>query len=360
MKNFVWKGLAVPALVTGIVAGAAAGTSTAAWSADEDITVGVAMRTQTQPRWRFDVASMEAKAKELGVKLLVQWANDDPVRQSSQVENLLSQGVDALIIVPVNDQAAISLVDKAEEAEVPVLAYDIGVPDAPVDFFLTRDNREVGRLQAQGALDFAPPNAEDPPKYGLIKGDPDNNVAREIAAVYDEMLKPLADEGKIKIVIDQWHDNWSGESALKTAENALAANDNDVDAFITSNDGMAIGIVQAVQGQGLAGKVYISGLDADLPNDRLIVEGVIDRSVWTKIDEMGARAVEAAVALAKGETPAADGTTNNGMLDVPSAFIAVSAVTKDNMCDWIKNVAPEGWVSVADVYVDVDVPDACK
>jgi D-xylose transport system substrate-binding protein len=174
------------------------------------------------------------------------------------------------------------------------------------------------------------------------------------------MLKPLADEGKIKIVVDQWHDNWSGESALKTAENAFSANNNDVDAFITSNDGMAIGIVQAVEGQGLAGKVYISGLDADLPNDRLIAKGVIDRSVWTKIDEMGARAVEAAVALAKGETPAADGTTNNGMLDVPSAFIAVSAVTKDNMCDWIKNVAPEGWVTAADVYADIEVPEGCK
>jgi D-xylose transport system substrate-binding protein len=315
--------MTMSAVIASIVAGAVAGTSTVAWSAEEDITIGVAMRTQTQPRWRFDVASMEEKAKELGAKLLVQWANDDPVRQSSQVENLLSQDVDAIILVPVNDQAAISLVNKADEADVPVLAYDIGVPDAPVDFFLTRDNREVGRLQAQGALDFAPPNADDPPKYGLIKGDPDNNVAREIAAVYDEMLKPLADEGKIKIVVDQWHDNWSGESALKTAENALATNDNDVDAFITSNDGMAIGVRPSRAGQGLAGKVYISGLDADLPNDRLIAEGVIDRSVWTRIDEMGARAVEAAVALAKGETPAADGTTNNGMLDVPSAFIAV-------------------------------------
>ena len=358
--NILWKGLAAPALVAGIVAGGTFTAPTAAFSADEEITIGVAMRTQTQPRWRFDVASMEKKAQELGAKLLVQWANDDPVRQSSQVENLLSQGVDALILVPVNDQAAISLVDKADEADVPVLAYDIGVPDAPVAFFLTRDNREVGRLQVQGALDFAPPNAEDPPKYGLIKGDPDNNVAREIAAVYDEMLKPLADEGKITLVVDQWHDNWSGESALKTAENALAGNDNDVDAFITSNDGMAIGIVQAVQGQDLGGKVYISGLDADLPNDRLIVEGLIDRSVWTKIDEMGERAVEAAVALAKGETPASDGTTNNGMLDVPSAFIAVSAVTADNMCDWIKDVAPEGWVNIADVYVNVEAPEACK
>ncbi len=327
--------------------------------AQDDVTIGVAMRTQTQPRWRFDVASMEEKAEELGAELLVQWANDDPIRQASQFENLLSQGVDAIILVPVDDRAASSLVAKADEADVPVLAYDIGVPDAEVEFYLTRDNHEVGRLQVQGALDFAPPSAENPPKYVLIKGDPDNNVARDLASVYEEMLAPLAEKGEIEIVADQWHENWSGEAALQTAENTLAAQDDEVKAFITSNDGMALGVVQALQGRDLGGQVYVSGLDADVPNDRMIVEGLIDRSVWTKIDEMGQRAVEAAVALANGEEPAADGTTNNGMLDVPSAFIEVVPVTADNMCDWIQNVAPAGWVTVEDVYANVEPPEGC-
>ncbi|MEQ8966637.1 MAG: substrate-binding domain-containing protein [Azospirillaceae bacterium] len=323
------------------------------------VTIGVAMRTQTQPRWAFDVASMEQRAEELGAELRVQWANDDPIRQSSQVENLLSQGVDALILVPVDDRAASTLVAKAAESDVPTLAYDIAIPDADVAFFLTRDNREVGRLQVQGALDFAPPNADDPPGYVLIKGDPDNNVARELAAVYEEMLTPLAEAGEIEIVADQWHENWSGQSALETAENALAANDDDVQAFVTSNDGMAIGVVQALQGRDMAGEAYVSGLDADVPNDRLIVEGVIDRSVWTMIDEMGARAVEAAVALATGVEPEADGMTNNGFGDIPSAFIEVVPVTADTMCQWIREVAPEGWVTVEDVYVNVDPPADC-
>jgi D-xylose transport system substrate-binding protein len=327
----------------------------------EQLTIGVAMRTETQPRWRFDVASMEQRAEELGnIELLVQWPADDPILQTSQVENLLTQGIDALIIVPVDDRAVIPLVDKAHEVGVPILAYDVAIPDADVDYFLTRDNREVGRLQVQGALDFAPPNADDPPKYALIKGDPGNNVARELAEVYEQMLQPLADAGEIELVADQWHENWSGELALKTVENALAANDDDVQAFITSNDSMAVGVAQGVQGRGLEGKVYISGLDADVANDRLIVEGVIERSIWTRIDEMGRRAVDAAVALAQDQEAAADGTTNNGFKDVPSAFIAVEAVTADNMCQWITQGAPEGWVTIEDVYVDVPVPEGCE
>ena len=338
---------------------AVATTAVAEQLADKTITIGVAMRTQTQPRWRFDVASMQARADELGVKLLIQWANDDPIKQASQVENLLSQGIDALILVPVDDKAATALVKKADEAKVPTLTYDISVPNAPVKFFLTRDNRKVGALQVQGALDFAPPDAKNPPKYVLIKGDPDNNVARDLADVYQEMLKPLADAGKIVIVADQWHKNWSGEAALKTAENALAAQDDKIAAFITSNDGMALGVVQALKGRGLAGKVYVSGLDADVPNDRLIVEGVIARSVWTKIDLMGRQAVDAAMALAKGETPAANGKTNNGYADIPSALIEVVPVTADNMCDWILKVAPKGWVTAKDVYVNAKPPAAC-
>lgn len=326
----------------------------------EGITIGVAMRTQTQPRWAFDVASMQARADEIGAELQVQWANDDPLRQSSQVENLLSLGVDALIIVAVDDRAAGSLVTKALESEVPVIAYDIGIPDADVAYFLTRDNAKVGQLQVEGALEFAPPNADNPPNYVLIKGDPDNNVARELAAVYEEMLQPYIDAGEVNVVADQWHENWAGQAALETAENALSVNDDDIDAFITSNDSMAIGVAQAVSGRGLGGEAYISGLDADVPNDRLIVEGVISRSVWTRIDIMGARAVDAAVLLAKGEVPPADGVTPNGFGDIPSAFVEVQAVTADNMCEWITSVAPEGWVTVEDVYADVPVPDGCK
>lgn len=323
-------------------------------SSSESIKIGVAMKTQVQPRWQFEVDIMQQKADEMGIELLVQWANDDSAKQTSQVENLLSQGVQALIIVPVDDQIAASMVDSAHASDVPVVSYDIGIQNADVDYFTTRDNYKVGELQSQGALEFAPEG-----KYGLIKGDQANNVAREIAQAWSDVLGPVEADGTIEIVVDQWHAGWSPEDALKTAENALTANNNDIAAFVTANDGMAGGVVQALSAQGLAGDVYVSGLDVDIPNAQLIVEGKQTMSVWTRIDDMAVAALDAAVALAKGETPPSDTTTNNGKIDVPTKLIDVVAITADNMCEFITEIAPPGWISVEDVYVNVDPPVGC-
>ena len=150
LKRFAFGLLGLSALM------AVATTAVAEQLADKTITIGVAMRTQTQPRWRFDVASMQARADELGVKLLIQWANDDPIKQASQVENLLSQNPDALIIVPVDSQAAGRIVRSAHEQNVPVIGYDIGVSTTKLDYFLMRNNDRVGELQSQGALKMSP------------------------------------------------------------------------------------------------------------------------------------------------------------------------------------------------------------
>src|SRR5437879_434572 len=248
----------------------------------------------------------------MGAKLLVQWANDDPLKQDLQVENLLSQGVQALIIVPVDDKAARSLVKKAHDFDVPIIAYDVAIPNSAVDYFVTRDNRRTARLHLEGALEFAPPDGSSPPKYALIKGDSANNVAREFSEEYERILRPLVSKGTIKIVTDQWHKDWSANDALKTAENTLAMQNDDVQAFVTSSDGMAIGVAQAVQSRGLGGKIYISGTDVEPAVARLIIKGIIGRSVWTRIDLMGQRAVRAAIALARKEIPEKDGSLNNG------------------------------------------------
>lgn len=328
--------------------------------AGKPVIIGVSMKTQAQMRWRFDVASMEERVRKIGARLIVQWANDDPLRQHAQVENLISQGIDALIAVPVDDRSARSFVREAKRSGIPVIAYDIAIPDSEVDCFVTRDNRLTARLHVQGALAFSPPDSSNPPNYGLIKGDPSSNVAREFAEEYVRILKPLVLEGKIRIVVDQWQRNWSAEEALRTAENALAANKDNIQAFITSADGMAIGVAQAVQARNLAGKVYISGTDADPAVDRLIVRGIVNCSVWTRLDQMGRQAVDVAVAIARKESFRADGTVKNGSKEVPAVFVEIQVVTKENMCNWIQRVAPAGWVSIEKVYADLPIPTECQ
>ena len=217
---------------------------------------GVAMRTQVQPRWIFDVRSMEEQAEKLGDTLLVQWADEDMQKQNSQVENLVAQGIDALIYAPVSDVASPGVIDMVKKAGIPVVAYDAPIPDADIDFALTRDVYESGLWQVDGCLKMFPPDEEDPPNIVLVKGDQDYVHAQIWNQAYHDVLDPMEAEGKVKIVHEQWNKQWLPENALKTAENALTANNDNVQCFVVSNDGMAVGVSQAVKARNLQGKVY--------------------------------------------------------------------------------------------------------
>lgn len=326
------------------------GTTQQEQSEDKKVRIGIAMKTEVQPRWKFDMEYMQEKADELGAELIVQWANDDVSKQSNQVENLLSQEIDVLVIVPVSDKTG-PVVEKAKSAGVPVIAYDAMIQDSDIDLYVTRNNYRVGELQAEAALKFTGGTGN----FVLLKGDPATTVAQGIAEAYEDVLKTNSD---INIVAEQWHQNWSTERALKTAEDALSAQNDDIQAFVSSNDGMAMGISQAVKGRNMEGQVFISGLDVEVGSARLIAEGVQTMSVWTKLDEGARGTIEAAVQLAKGETPSTDVVTNNGKKDVPTLAVDVVEVNKDNLCSFINEIAPPGWMTEEEVFVNV--PNSCS
>ncbi len=316
---------------------------------DASVVIGVAMKTQLQERWAFDVLAMEAEAEAQGAELIVQYANDDATLQSSQVENLLSQGIDVLIMVPVDDTAAASSASAAQREGVPVISYDIGVQGVPVDAFVIRNNGEVGQLQAEAALEFTGGDGN----YALISGDPANDVAQAINANHLSTLEGT----DVNIVFNEFTANWDPETALASAENVLSANNDEVGAFLTANDGMAGGVIQALQGRGLGGEVFVSGLDATPGALQLILAGLQTMSVWTPIDEQGKIAVETAMKLANGESLTPDETVDNGSgTPIPAMLVPVQAITADNVCDFINTIAPEGWVSAEDVYED---PSEC-
>jgi len=302
----------------------------------ETYTIGVAMKTQLQRRWGFDVRAMERQAAVNGDKLIVQYANDDPATQADQVENLLSQGIDALIIVPVDDKAAAALADKARNQKVPVVSYDIAVRDTPIDFFVERDNEQAGAMQVEAAMRAVPEG-----KYALLRGDAAVGVAQIMTEQWD---KKLEGEDGIEVVYNQWIKNFDPGTAQSRAEDVLSRTNDDVDAFLSLNDGMATGIAQALKGRNLAGEVFVSGLDADPANLELIADGTQTMSVWTPIDDEATAAVNAARALAAGEKPEADATFDNGAGQIPTARIAVEEINQDNLCDFLSGGLPEGWV----------------
>ncbi|SDB50313.1 sugar ABC transporter substrate-binding protein [Bauldia litoralis] len=335
--------------VSGAFAAGLMAAPDAAYAADDDITIAVAMKTQVQRRWAFDRAAMEREAERQGVKLVFQYANDNPSTQKSQVENLLSQQPDALILIPVDSEAAGAIVRSAKEAGVPVVGYDIGVSTAKLDYFVMRNNSLVGELQANAAMKFGGDG-----NYALVKGDPGNDVAQAIAASYDRIL---GEADGVNIVFDQFIQGWSPDTALSNAENILSANDDDVKAFVVANDGMATGVIQALKGRDLQGKVFVSGLDAESPNLKLIADGAQTMTVWTDLDDQGYAAVKAAAALARGETPEYAEMVDMGAGDVPTHLVVVEEINADNLCDFINGGAPDGWTAVEEVFDD---PDACK
>jgi len=288
--------------------------------------IGLSLDTLKEERWQTDRDVFTARAAELGAEVLVQSANSDDSLQNSQAENLLTQGVNVLVVVPHNGKTSAVIVDSAHKAHVPVIAYDRLINDSDLDLYVSFDNDKVGQMQAQALVALKPKG-----NYVLIGGSPTDNNAKMFREGQMKVLKPLIAKGEIKVVGDQWATDWQPVEALKIMENALTRNSNKVDAVLASNDGTAGGAIQALAEQKLDGKVVVSGQDADLAACRRIVAGSQAMTVYKPIKQLATRAAELAVALAQGQAIQADQKVDNGKIAVPSVLVAPIAVDKSNL-----------------------------
>ncbi|MEK6320831.1 MAG: D-xylose ABC transporter substrate-binding protein [Acidobacteriota bacterium] len=309
------------------------------------IRIGFSMDTLKEERWQRDRDLFVARAKELGADVDVQAANGDDRVQTQQAENLLTQGVDVLVVVPHNSEIAASIVDAAKRQCVPVVSYDRLIRNSDVDVYISFDNVKVGELQAKYLLDRAPRG-----NYVLIGGAPTDNNAKLFRQGQMNVLQPAVDRGDVRIVADQWAKDWQASEALKHTENALTQAANKVAAVVASNDGTAGGAIQALAAQGLAGRVLVSGQDAELAGVQRIVEGTQSMTIYKPIKPLATQAAEAAIALARNEQPKANGSVNNGMKNVPSILLEPVVVDKSNVVD---TVIKDGYHKVEDVYRNV-------
>jgi D-xylose transport system substrate-binding protein len=310
------------------------------------IKIGLSMDTLKEERGQRDRDLFVKRAQELGAEVLVQAANSDDALQNSQAENLLTQGVDVLVVVPHNAKTAATIVDSAHRSNVPVISYDRLILDSDVDVYISVDPTRVGELQSEYAMKHKPKG-----NYVLIGGAPTDNNARLVRDGQMKVLKPGMDGGDIKVVADQWAKDWQPVEALKIMENALTRNNNAVDAVVASNDGTAGGAIQALGEQKLAGKVLVTGQDADLAACQRIVAGTQTMTVYKPIKLLADKAAEVAVKLAR-KQPHGETTQplNNGRKDVPSILIPPVAVDKDNL---VATVVADGFHKLESVYKDV-------
>ncbi|PKM51154.1 MAG: ATPase [Firmicutes bacterium HGW-Firmicutes-7] len=318
------------------------GTETGTETKDK-IRVGISLPTQREERWVRDKEQMIAEAAKLGVELVVKVADADTQEQIQQVEAILTEGVDVLILAPNDASASASLVDMAKEEGVPVIAYDrLITGTANLDYYISFDNTEVGRVQGKFITDLVPEG-----NYIIMSGAPTDNNAKLFKEGAMEYLQPLIDSGKINVIAEQAVDNWEPENALKIVEAALLKSNNKVDAILSPNDGCAGGAIQALAAQGLDGVVPITGQDAELAAAQRIVAGTQTMTVYKDTRDVASKSIQMAIALANGEAIETNGNVDNGVKEIPSVLVAVKIVTQDN----VKEVLVDsGYLKEADVF----------
>ncbi len=288
------------------------------------IKIGFVLSTLQEERYQKDQKYFMEEAARLGFEPVVVAADNNSQTQTAKVENLLSQGVKALVIQPVNSKAAANLVQLAHEDKVPVVAYDRLISDAPVDFYVTQDSVKVGVLEAEAAVKATGGKGN----YVILMGQAGHSVANDIEKGIESVL---AKNPNVKIVLKKSHESWSPQQAMATVENALTQNGNKIDAIIAHNSGMANGAVQALKAQKLAGKVFVAGADADLAAIKNINEGTQSFEVLKDIAPLAKASADIAFKLAKGEKPASDSMTPNGTFKVPTVATPVYPITKSDL-----------------------------
>jgi len=313
--------------------------------AQRRLRIGFSLESLRHERWHRDRDIFIKRAGELGAAVLVQSADGDDALQVRQAENLLTQGIDVLVIVPHNGQIASSIVENAKRQNIPVLAYDRIIRNSDVDFYISFDNVRVGEQQAKYLLERAPKG-----NYVLIGGASTDENARLLRQGQMNVLKPAIDRGDIKIVADQWAKDWLPSEALRHTENALTQAQNKIVAVVASNDSTAGGVVQALEEQKLAGKVLVSGQDADLAACQRIVSGTQSMTVYKPIVPLATRGAEIAVALARRQPVQSNAKVNNGSKDVPSLLLESVVVDKNNIA---QIVIKDGYLGLMDVYRNI-------
>jgi D-xylose transport system substrate-binding protein len=269
--------------------------------------VGLSFSDYATERWPVESAQMTQLLQKMGYQVIAQEADHDVKLQSDQIDNMVSLGAKGLIVIAEDGAAAVTPVEKAAAAGVPVISYDRLIKTSKIAAYISFDNVEVGKQEALGVMTaLGLPGSTtwtkaNPAKVVLSGGSPTDNNAVLVRQGQQSVYQPYVDSGVIKIVADQWVENWDPAKAESMMENILTAQQNKIDAVIASNDGTALGELQALKAQGLAGKVPISGQDATADGCNSIVMGQQTVTVFKDTRLLAPQAVTMIDQLIKGQ-----------------------------------------------------------
>lgn len=317
--------------------------NTAQTQEEQKIQIGMSFDSFVIERWQRDRDVFVSTAKELGAEVNVQNANGDLAEQKKQIDYFIEKDMDVIVIICVDSDGLRTSVNKAKEKGIKVIAYDRLIKDSDVDLYISFDNTRVGEMMAEALID-----------QGLAEGSvlmlggstADNNVS-----LVEGKFRRTMQENKVTI-LDSFHaDGWLAELA---AEYIYEHMDTvfKADAIMCGNDDIASRVVPALAERRLAGKVLVTGQDADLEACQRIVEGTQLMTVYKPVEKLAQRAAECAVALAQGQKITGEDVTmlDNGNFLVPYVGLEPISVTKENINDVIIN---SGFHLKEDVYLNV-------
>lgn len=317
-------------------------------------TVGVSWSNFQEERWKTDEKAIKDQLAKLGASYVSADAGGSPEKQLADIDGLIAKGAKALVILAMDKDAILPALAKAKAKNIPVVAYDRLI-EAPGVFYITFDNKEVGRLQARAVFAARPKG-----NYVMIKGSPTDPNADFLRAGQQEVIDAAVKKGDIKIVGEEYTEGWKPEVAQKNMEQILTRNGNKVDAVVASNDGTAGGVVAALSARGLKG-VPVSGQDGDHAALNRVALGTQTVSVWKDARDLGREAANVAVTLAGGKKVAGATRWADGEKKVPldAIFLKAVPVTRDNL----DTVVKAGHISKDALCKGVDKasgPAACK
>ncbi|HLK05700.1 MAG TPA: substrate-binding domain-containing protein [Candidatus Acidoferrum sp.] len=288
--------------------------------------IGFSIEAMKGERWQTDLSSFKTRAAQLGADVLSADARGDDDRQLQQVQSMIKAGIKALVLLPHDTSKASRIVEAAKAANVKVISYDRLVLNGDVDLYISFDRVAMGTMQAEYLLKQAPKG-----NYILVGGSPNDGGAKTLHDAQITVLKPYVDRGDIKIVADSYTNDWLPSEAYLSTLKAIESSKGNIAAVVASNDGLAGGAIQALREHGLAGKVAVSGQDADLAAVISIAQGAQSMTIYKPIAAEAIKAAEEAVRLADGGKPLADSAVNNGKAIVPVILLKPILVTKENI-----------------------------
>ena len=306
------------------------------------VEVGLLIHSFDNERWEKDRDFFVEKVQELGGTVKVESAGNDAGKQLAQAKELLANGVDVLVVVPVDQFAAAEIVNEAHARNVKVISYDRLIKNCKLDYYVSTDNVEIGEMQANYLTRIKPVG-----KYALIGGAKSDNNSKYLYLGQMNELAPLVEKGDINIVYNEFTEEWGKDEGYEQAKMILKTN-RDVDAIIAGNDAIAIGVIKALSESGLEHKVLIAGMDADLENLQEIVAGHQTCTIYKPYEKLAVTAAELAVKLGRGEEcERTFETISNGEVLVPSVFHEGVIVNRENLK---LTVVSEGYQKEEEIY----------